>query len=33
VIAGHADLMFANLIAALSHFRAGRLRGLGIRPE
>ncbi len=29
VIAGHADLMFANLTAALPHIRAGRLRGLG----
>jgi tripartite-type tricarboxylate transporter receptor subunit TctC len=30
VIAGHADLMFANLTAALPHIKSARLRALGV---
>jgi tripartite-type tricarboxylate transporter receptor subunit TctC len=30
VIAGHADLMFANLTAAMPHIRSGRIRALGV---
>jgi tripartite-type tricarboxylate transporter receptor subunit TctC len=30
VIAGHADLMFANLTAAMPHIKSARLRALGV---